>query len=143
MIALRMAARFGYGHAFAASLLLSTGTPLLIAALPFRDVALGLAVAAVQFVAGIGLGSANVLSTTLRQIIIPRNQLARTQGGYRLLMYGSIPVGSALGGVVGETLGSRAGVAIGTVGLAISALPMFTRTVRTLRDPVEARASMI
>ena len=57
-------------------------------------------------------------------------------------MYGSIPIGSALGGVFGETLGSRAGVAIGTVGLAISALPMLSRTVRTLRDPVEARASV-
>jgi hypothetical protein len=100
-----------------------------------------LSVAALQLVAGIGLGSANVLSTTLRQIIIPRNQLARTQGGYRLLMYGSIPLGSALGGVIGETLGSRAGVAIGTVGLAISALPMLMGSVRTLRDPVEARAS--
>jgi hypothetical protein len=33
-----------------------------------------------------------VLSTTLRQLVIPRDQLARTTGGYRLLMY-ALPVG--------------------------------------------------
>jgi MFS family permease len=138
MSALWLAERRGYGHAFAASLMLSAGTPLLIPLLPFEQTALGLALAAVELVAGIGLGSANVLSTTLRQIIIPRDQLARTTGGYRLLMYGSIPAGSALGGLLGETLGSRTGVAVGAIGLALSALPMLNRAVRTLRDPRDA-----
>jgi hypothetical protein len=95
----------------------------------------------VQLVAGIGLGSANVLSTTLRQTIIPMTQLARTTGAYRLFMFGSIPLGSALGGIVGETLGSRTGVALGTLGLALSAVPMFARSIRTLRDPADIRAS--
>lgn len=139
MIALRLAGRVGYGRAFAASLLLSTGVPLLVATLPWRGTSLGLALAALQLLAGIGLGSANVLSITLRQTVIPHRQLARTNGGYRLLMYGSIPIGSALGGVLGDALGSRAGVAIGTMGLALSALPMFARTIRRLRDPKDAR----
>jgi MFS family permease len=139
MIALRLAGRVGYGRAFAASLLLSTGVPLLVATLPWRGTSLGLALAALQLLAGIGLGSANVLSITLRQTVIPHRQLARTNGGYRLLMYGSIPIGSALGGVLGDALGSRAGVAIGTIGLALSALPMFARTIRRLRDPKDAR----
>jgi predicted MFS family arabinose efflux permease len=139
MMALRLAARLGYGRAFAASLLLSTGVPLLVAALPWRATSLALALAALQLIAGIGLGSANVLSITLRQTVIPHNQLARSNGGYRLLMYGSIPIGSALGGLLGDALGSRAGVAIGTIGLAISALPMFARSIRRLRDPHDAR----
>ena len=50
-------------------------------------------------------------------------------------MYGSIPIGSALAGVVGELAGTRTGVLVGAVGLALSALPMFTRRIRTLRDP--------
>ncbi len=76
-----------------------------------------------------------MLPTTVRQTVIPRNQLARTTGGYRQLMYGSIPLGSALGGVIGDTRGSRTGVAIGTIGLAVSALPMFARTVRSPARP--------
>jgi MFS family permease len=139
MLALRLAARLGYGRAFATSLLFSTGLPLLIAPLPFYGAALGVALAVLQFGSGAGLGSANVLSVTLRQVVAPRGSLARTNGGYRLLIYGVIPVGSALGGILGQGLGTRVGVAIGAVGLAISALPMMRRRIRSLRDPKDAR----
>src|SRR6185437_7909782 len=77
MLALRVASRLGYGRTFACSLALSTGTPLLLATLPFRGYLLGAAVAAIQLVGGTGLGSANVLSVTLRQVVAPRGSLAR------------------------------------------------------------------
>jgi MFS family permease len=136
--ALRLADRHGYGPTFAASLALSTGAPLVIAWLPFEAGALGVALAAIQFVAGVGLGSANVLSTTLRQRIIPSDQLARTTGGYRMLMFGSIPIGSVLGGVCGEAMGTRAAVAIGSAGLVVSALPMLRPGARSLHHPEDA-----
>ena len=87
--------------------------------------------------------SANVLSTTLRQIVIPATQLARTTGAYRQFMFGSIPLGSALGGILGGSLGSRTGVALGTLGLAVSALPMLARSIRSLRDPHDAAARVL
>ncbi len=139
MAALRLAARVGYGRAFALSLVFSTGAPLLLAVFPFYGYALGGALTMVQLVSGAGLGSANVLSLTLRQVVAPRGSLARTNGGYRLLIYGVIPVGSALGGVFGQAFGSRVGVAIGTVGLTVSAYPMFRKRIRSLRDPKDAR----
>ncbi len=139
MMALRLAARLGYGHAFAASLVLSTGTPLLLATFPFHGYPLGVAVGAVELIMGVGLGSANVLSVTLRQVVAPRGSLARTNGGYRLLIYGVIPFGSALGGIIGQFASSRTGVAVGTIGMTISAIPMVRRQVRTLRDPKDAR----
>lgn len=139
MLSLRVAARLGYGHTFAASLAFSTTTPLSLAVLPFHGKALGAALAAVELVSGIGLGSANVLSVTLRQIVAPRGSLARTNGGYRLLIFGVLPAGTALGGLIGQQFGSRTGVAAGTVGLTISALPMFGRRIRSLRDPKDAR----
>ncbi|MEU4687324.1 MFS transporter [Actinoplanes sp. NPDC023714] len=135
MLALRTAARWGYGRAFAAALALSTGVPLVIAFLPGEGALLAGSLAAVQFVSGIGLGAANVLSVTLRQVIAPRGSLARTNGGYRTLIFGVLPVGSALGGVLGQALGSRAGVAIGAAGLALSSLPMLTRRMRRLKSP--------
>jgi MFS family permease len=139
MFALRLAGRLGYGRAFGTSLLFSTGVPLLLAALPFHGLALGGAVAVVELLSGAGLGSANVLSVTLRQVVAPRGSLARTNGGYRLLIFGVIPFGSAIGGVLGQLFGSRTGVAVGTIGLTISAIPMWRRRVRTLRDPKDAR----
>ncbi|WP_446219640.1 MFS transporter [Micromonospora sp. IBHARD004] len=138
-VSLRVAARLGHGRSFACALTLSTGTPLLIAVLPGAGTSLATALASVQFVSGVGLGVANVLSITLRQTVIPRGGLARSNGGYRLLNYGVLPLGSALGGVLGHTVGSRAGVAVGAVGLAASALPMLTRRIRSLRSPEDAR----
>jgi MFS family permease len=136
--ALRLSRRLGYGHTFAVSLALSTGTPLLIAAIPAGGLAFAGLWSVIEVVSGMGLGSANVLSVTLRQVVAPRGSLARTNGGYRLLIFGVLPIGSALGGLVGATLGSRVGVTIGAAGLAVSALPMLQAPVRKLRDPSDA-----
>jgi MFS family permease len=132
LLALRLADRLGLGRAFLVSLSLSCGIPLLTALLPWTGGQLGYALAALQVLAGAGLGSANVLSITLRQSAIPIHQLARTNGAYRSLNYGIIPVGAALAGVLGEAFGTRAGVAVGTVGMALSALPMLAPAVRRL-----------
>ena len=135
LTALRLADRLGWGRAFAVSLVLSCFVPLLLAVAPLRSVALAAMIGGVMLVAGIGLGNANVYSLTLRQTVIPRSLLTRSAGAYRQVMYGSIPIGSALAGLVGELAGTRTGVLIGAVGLALSALPMFTRRIGALRDP--------
>lgn len=135
MLALRVADRRGYGPAFATFLFLYTGVPMLLPAVPFEGAAFGLALGLIQGVAGVGLGAANVLSVTVRQLLVPRESMARSLGAYRTVIYGVIPVGSALGGLVGAVAGARAGVAVGAVGLAASAVPMFRREIRRLGDP--------
>jgi MFS family permease len=139
LAALALAARVGYGRTFAASLALSTGAPLFVALLPLDSLSFAAGLSALLLVAGIGLGSANVLSITLRQVIVPATSLARSNGGYRLLIFGAIPIGSILGGLIGHAAGTRVGVMTGAAGLALSALPMFQRQVRTLRDATSAR----
>jgi MFS family permease len=139
LVSVRAMRALRYGRAFALSLILSTGTPLLIPLLSGRGVEFALQLAAVLVVSGVGLGSANVLSVTLRQVVTPVSSLARTNGGYRLVIFGTIPIGSALGGVVGATLGSRVGVSVGVAGLAISALPMITSRIRRLENAEAAR----
>jgi Transmembrane secretion effector len=139
MVALRVAGTLGYGRTFATALGFSTGAPLLIALLPGRGVSLAAGLAACQLAAGFGLGIANVLSLTLRQIVAPKNSLARTGAGYRLIIYGVIPLGSVLGGFAGAALGSRAAVAIGAAGMAASTIPMLTRRIRRLAAPEDAR----
>lgn len=133
LTALHFADRVGLGRAFALSLALSCGTPLFTAAWPLTGLALAAVIAAVMFVAGIGLGNANVYSLTLRQSSIPITQLARSAGAYTQIMYGSIPIGTALAGVIGEILGTRAGVLLGAAGIALSALPMLTRRILQLK----------
>lgn len=132
LTALRLADRLGLGRAFIVSLGLSCGLPILTVAWTSHDLALGLVIAAVMLASGIGLGNANVYSLTLRQAAIPRDQLTRSAGAYTQVMYGSIPLGSALAGVLGESLGTRPAAATGALLLACSLLPMLTRPIRTL-----------
>ena len=138
LTALRLADRLGFGRAFATSLLLSCFAPLALAVFPLRDVGLAVLIGAVLLISGLGLGNANVYSLTLRQTVIPKALLARSGGAYRQIMYGSIPIGSALAGVIGEAAGTRAGVAMGAAGLALSSLPMFARRIRSLSAPGRA-----
>lgn len=136
--ALLLLQRLGLGPAFLVSLLLSCLFPLLIAIWPLTGNALALVIAAIMFIAGIGLGNANVYSLTLRQSVIAKDQLTRSPGAYTQVMYGSIPIGSALAGVAGATIGTRWGVKVGAAGLALSMIPMLTKSVRRLRDPESA-----
>ena len=138
MLALRLSTRIGFGRAFASCLLLSCLTPTLIATIPLSGSALAAVVAAILLVAGLGLGCANIYSVTLRQIVIPTGHRARAVGAYRQVMYGSIPIGTALAGGLGEALGTRAAVALGALGLGLSALPMFARRIRALPTPQAA-----
>jgi hypothetical protein len=41
---------------------------------------------------------------------------------------------------LGSTFGTTTAVAVGTIGIALSALPMFVREVRTLETPVTTAA---
>ena len=136
---LTILARVGYGRAYLYALVLFTGVPLVLAALPLHGDALGYAIAAVEVVAGTGVGAANVLSTTLRQTVVGSGALARSIGSYRVIIFGVIPFGSAIGGALGQAFGSRAGVAIGTMCFAISATPMVFGRVRSLGQPQDAR----
>lgn len=50
--------------------------------------------------AGVMLG--NVLSMSLRQALIPEHLFGRVQGGYRTLVWGAIPLGALLGGLLAD-----------------------------------------
>lgn len=132
LTALRLSDRLGLGRAFIASLALSCGVPILAVLWPVHGMRLGAVLAAVMLVSGIGLGNANVYSLTMRQAAIPRDQLTRSAGAYTQVMYGSIPLGGALAGVLGESLGTRAATATGAILLACSILPMLSRHIRRL-----------
>ena len=131
--ALRLADRFGLGKAFAVSLVLSCGAPILAGIWPHQGIMLAVVIGLVMFTIGIGQGNANVYSLSLRQTVIPKDQLSRSAGAYTQLMYGTIPIGAALAGLIGATISVRAGIIIGASAMLLSALPMLTRRLITLR----------
>jgi MFS family permease len=69
----------------------------------------------------------NIISISLRQRIVPDQMLGRVNAAYRVLSWGAMPVGAALGGVLGEVVGLQplfAVTALGTLALLIPMLPI-------------------
>ncbi len=62
-------------------------------------------VAAGFLVGGVGIAVWNVITVSLRQRITPDPLLGRVNSAYRLLAWGTMPLGAAAGGLVAEFLG--------------------------------------
>jgi MFS family permease len=58
-------------------------------------------------VSGVGIVLWNVVTVSLRQRITPDRLLGRMNAAYRLVGWGTMPIGSLLGGVLAEWLGLR------------------------------------
>jgi MFS family permease len=65
-------------------------------------------VAAAFFASGAIVIGWNVVTVSLRQRIVPNHLLGRVNAGYRLLAWGTMPIGAALGGVIADRFGLTA-----------------------------------
>jgi MFS family permease len=63
-------------------------------------------------IGGVAIATWNVITVSLRQRITPDRLLGRVNSGYRLVAWGSMPLGAAAGGLLAQTLGLRAVFAI-------------------------------
>ena len=86
------------------------------------------------FVGGATVAVWNVITVSLRQRIAPERLLGRVNSGYRLLAWGTMPLGAAAGGVLAELLGFRAVFAI----MALVTLCLVLAMVRLTDDTVDA-----
>jgi MFS family permease len=76
-----------------------------------------LAVAASLAVIGVQVVLWNVVTVSLRQRITPDHLLGRVNACYRLVGWGTMPLGALLGGLVAETLGLRVVFALAATAL--------------------------
>jgi MFS family permease len=58
----------------------------------------------------------NVITVSLRQRITPDRLLGRMNASYRLVGWGTMPLGAALGGVLAEALGLRGAFLVAALG---------------------------
>ncbi len=138
----RAALRFGLGWAIIGSSAISfidllipltgPGSPLTI---PFLIVAL--------FLATLGSTVYNINQVSLRQAITPDRLQGRMNASMRFVVWGTIPVGSLIGGFLGQTFGLRATLLIGALGVSLSFLWVLFSPVRHLKEqpkPLEEEA---
>jgi MFS family permease len=122
-VADRLRRRFGELRLITSVWLL--GTVLLVVPVAVPHVA---AIAVTFALVGCTTMVGNVVGQTMRQRLVPDGLLGRVAGVSRTASFGSIPLGAALGGVVGEALGLPA-VFLGAVGLSLVFVVWVARTV--------------
>lgn len=94
---------------------------------------------AAEFLSGFGLMLLDILAGAIMAGVIPRTLRSRVSGAFMLVNNGIRPVGTALGGALGATIGVRPTLWIGTVGALAGLLFLLPSPIRTLREvPEEA-----
>jgi MFS family permease len=78
---------------------------------------------AMSFAHGFGIAVHNVNQVTLRQILTPDALRARVAAVFRLVIFGAIPVGTVVGGILGELVGLQAALFASGIGLLFGSLP--------------------
>jgi MFS family permease len=97
-------------------------------------------IGAAFFVSGTGSGVWNVITVSLRQRVTPDRLLGRLNSGYRLLAWGSRPLGALAGGVLAQVFGLRAVFVVMTV-LTLSLVPVVLRITDERMDAAERAVS--
>jgi predicted MFS family arabinose efflux permease len=119
LLARWLSARVGPGTLLIVAVL-AIGGATLVPAIWANPVAVG---ASFAVVGAFGVAW-NVVTVSLRQSIVPDVLLGRVNSAYRLLGWGTMPIGALLGGVLARTFGLRAPFVVGgivpiVVGLAM------------------------
>jgi MFS family permease len=101
--------------------------------------ALVVPVAASQVIGGVAMVLWNVVTVSLRQRITPDRLLGRMNASYRLVGWGTMPLGALAGGVLAETLGLRATFLIAAAA-TLATLAGFRYVTEAAIDRAEAAA---
>jgi MFS family permease len=76
----------------------------------------------------------NVTQVSFRQGLCPERLLGRMNASMRFLVWGTMPVGAFIGGVLGQTLGVRPTLWVGVVGGMFAFLPVLLSPLRGMRE---------
>src|SRR5213593_4880452 len=151
-LATRLAARIGVGLSIIGSMVIG-GLGLIpyylsgsLTAYPlFSLFGLGvnwnlLAIMGGQFVTFIGIVVYNINQVSLRQAIVPIRLQGRMNASMRFLVWGTIPIGGLVGGLMGEFLGLRTTIGITAVAGTLAFLWVLLSPVRSLKEIPEPLA---
>ncbi len=127
----RIAARIGVGRTILWSMIIS-GPSTLIAALAQPDTAVPLLVASV-FLGSFAGVVYNINQVSLRQAITPERIQGRMNATMRFLVWGTIPIGQIIGGILASTaLGARGALWVGGILGCFAFVPILFSPVRSL-----------
>ncbi len=122
LVAQRMARGLGIGPAILVSCLVFSVLELAVPLTP-DEVAVAAPLLALVFAArALGSTTYNITQVSLRQAVTPDGLLGRMNASMRFVVWGTMPFGSFIGGVLGTALGLRATLWIAAAGGLIAVL---------------------
>jgi MFS family permease len=127
----RLNAAIGVGPAIVVGVVLHGG--LLAVALAPTQTPLPWLVAGFT-VQAIGVSLWNVNAVSLRQAGTPEVLLARMNATTRFLLWGAMPLGAAVGGLLATVAGLHSAVLVAAVAVPLVALPLLGSALRTVRE---------
>ena len=120
-LASRAARRFGAGRTIVrAAMLPGVGALLSVIAEPTAALVTVALLALSQFVLGFSATVYSVNSVSLRQAIAPDHLRGRINASNRFLIWGTMPIGSLLGGGLAELMGLRFVLALAAIGFVLA-----------------------
>jgi len=135
----RVSRRIGIGPAFLVGCFLFPAPLILVPAAGGPHWLVLALLFAAEFLSGLGLMLLDILAGAMMAAIIPRPLRSRVSGAFMLVNNGVRPLGTALGGVLGATLGLRPTLWIATVGALSGMAFLLPSPIRKLHDvPEEA-----
>jgi MFS family permease len=90
--------------------------------------------AVAQIVMSLGNVVYNITQVSFRQGLCPPELLGRMNATMRFLVWGTMPLGGLLGGVLGSTIGVRQTLLVAAVGGSLAFLPVFLSPLRRMRE---------
>jgi predicted MFS family arabinose efflux permease len=132
----RVGRRFGVGPAIVGAAICSGVAGL---AIPFADGPRPLVLAMLmlaQAVLVFGLPVYNVNAVSVRQALAPPEILGRVTASAQFTTWGAMPIGAALGGLMGQEIGLRSTLVVATAGLLLASLIVLRSPVVGLRRVV-------
>jgi MFS family permease len=137
--ATRLSSRFGIGPTTIAVGTLWGPATLLIALSPTGNAAIPFWVAAFVLL-GFAIVVYNIVQVSYRQAICPPRLQGRMNSVMRFIVWGTIPIGALVGGVLGTWIGLRETIVVGAIGGGLAFLWILfspQRHLREMPDPVE------
>jgi MFS family permease len=141
----RISSRFGVGRTIIGASVIGGPMFLLVPFAPHGNAALTLLVPA--FVLG-GFSNViyNVTQVSLRQAITPERIQGRMNSVMRFIVWGTIPLGALLGGLLASRIGVKETLIVGGIGCCLPFLPVLFSPVRGIREmpePVDEAAAVL
>jgi MFS family permease len=133
LLASRAAGRFGLGPMLIASPFVIGLASLLIPLAGGPPLVAVLLLIAAQVLFGIGRPIFDINQLSLRQAITPARLQGRVNASMLFIMWGVIPIGSLLGGLLGTTIGLRPTLTVGAVGMSLAFIWVLLSPIRGLR----------